>query len=107
MISFSLFDLEEDNKHLGCSLNKPCCGNTWLSILSIPPEPGSVSAVPLNKAQDSVNVVYCGRSLSLPPLIFSGAGLLITFKTGDTITGGQGFVLDYFMGNFILHLRIF
>ena len=90
--SFSTFDLEE-GRHL-CS-TKPCCGDTWLSILSIP----SHSAQPLFNfpVQDTVNFLYCG-SLSLPPLVFSGSGLILTFKTGDLISGGKGFVLDFTMG---------
>lgn len=47
--------------------------------------------------QDTVNFLYCG-SLALPPLIFSGSGLILTFKTGDIITGGKGFVLDFTIG---------
>jgi hypothetical protein len=38
--------------------------------------------------------------LSLPPLVFSGSGLILTFKTGDIISGGRGFVLDFTIGKF-------
>ncbi|XP_046441338.1 low-density lipoprotein receptor-related protein 12-like isoform X2 [Daphnia pulex] len=90
-LSFSMFDLEE-GRHL-CSA-KPCCGDTWLSILSIPSH--SAQLVPMFNfpVQDTVNFLYCG-SLSLPPLVFSGSGLILTFKTGDIISGGRGFVLDF------------
>lgn len=91
-LSFSTFDLEE-GRHL-CSA-KPCCGDTWLSILSIPSHSAQLVSMPFNfPVQDTVNFLYCG-SLALPPLVFSGSGLILTFKTGDIITGGKGFVLDF------------
>ncbi|KAI9561507.1 hypothetical protein GHT06_012465 [Daphnia sinensis] len=91
-LSFSTFDLEE-GRHL-CSA-KPCCGDTWLSILSIPSHSAQLVPMPFNfPVQDTVNFLYCG-SLALPPLVFSGSGLILTFKTGDIITGGKGFVLDF------------
>ena len=87
-----MFDLEE-GRYLRCT-QKPCCGDTWLSIASIPSQIG-VAPFSVLKTQESVNFLYCGRSLSLPPLMFSGPGLVITFKTGEKISGGKGFVLDY------------
>jgi len=101
-LSFTLFDVEESHQ---CDLKhdlkhdlKQCCGDTWLSIKSIPSEQVTSPALNFQDIQDTIGLgplLYCGKNLSMPPMVFTASDLILTFNTGKTIIGGRGFVLDY------------
>lgn len=101
--SFTMFDVEETQQ---CDLKhglKECCGDTWLSINSIPSKEITSPAVNFQDIQDTIGLgplLYCGKNLSMPPMVFSESDLILTFNTGKTILGGRGFVLEYVIGNF-------
>ena len=74
LFSFTLFDVEESTHQ--CDLKhdlKQCCGDTWLSITSIPSAQVTSLNLDVQGTQGTIGlgpVQYCGKNLSMPPMVF-------------------------------------
>ena len=94
-----MFDVEESQ--YPCD-QRPCCGETWLSLSSVRSgtflSDDHTIGVGVNNEGQVVNARYCGRNLQIPPLFFTGTGLIVTFKSGHNTSGARGFRIDYLIG---------
>ena len=58
----------------------------------------SPTAFRSNGVQENINLHYCGRNMSIPPLVYSGSVLFINYRAGFHDSVGRGFIIDYLIG---------